>query len=183
MKVRAILKSFVIAGLMASTTAHADIGIKNFRQIVQSYSSLTGVPVTDADVKATIDETQSRLPKFGKPDEVNSAMLLAMTSLSGMFCQKMIASDMTKAMGQRRAHNTVDFTKIPSTYSDDARKAIVDEYAQLFWGRSATDAEKMALIKTFQDLQVSGGDNVDGLQKALKATCTVVGSSQEFFMY
>lgn len=183
MKVRALLSSIAVASMLSGTAAQAEIGIKNFRQIIQSFSSLTAVPLTDTDVKATIDETQSRLPKFGRPDEVNSAMLLAMTSLSGIFCQKMIQSDSVKTVDQRRVHKMVDFTKIPSTYNDDARKAIMEEYAQLFWGRSASEMEKTALIKTFQDMQTSAGDTVDGLKKALKATCTVVGSSQEFFMY
>ena len=115
MKVQSLMGAFAFAVLMAGSPAQAQIGIKNFRQIIQSFNSLTGVMVTDPDVKATIEETRSRLPKFGRADEVNSAMLLAMTSLSGIFCQKLIAADAQKSPDQRRAHKSVDFAKIPSS--------------------------------------------------------------------
>ncbi len=153
------------------------LALKNFRQLFESLAIVTHVSPTDPDVKQTFEETKARLPKLGQVDEISSPMLLAATSLSGTCCKKMIASDAALPPAQRRAHHGIDFRDASLPFNRAARMNLVQEYANLFWHRAATDDELDSL------LDVIGYDSeqrllgLDERTKVLLMSCTATASS------
>ena len=170
--------------LLASLAwAQGEFAIKNYRQILSSLSVITGVSANDADIRRTFDETMTRLPKFGRIDEVNSSMLLALTSLSGMFCRKMIEADVRKAADQRRAHRAVDFTLPPVNLTEDIRRSVIGEYAGLFWGRTVTDDEATLVLATMTEAEPQVGVTAASTQQLLLVACTAMAASTDSFVY
>src|SRR3954471_1832956 len=93
-------------GLIAAATAgvapaNADtldysttgLAVKNFRQVFDSLVVSTGVSPSDSAINDFYSSSYSRLPMTGSVNEINSSGLLTMTALSGMFCNKMVATD------------------------------------------------------------------------------------------
>lgn len=163
--------------------AQGEFAIKNYRQILSSLSVVTGVSANDADIRRTFDETMTRLPKFGRVDEVNSSMLLALTSLSGMFCRKMIEADVRRTSDQRRAHRAVDFVLPPTGLTEDIRRSVIGEYAGLFWGRTVTDDEATMVLATMAEAEPQVGTTVTSTQQLLLVACTSMAASTDSFVY
>jgi hypothetical protein len=163
--------------------AQGDFAIKNYRQILASLAVVTGVSVNDPDIQRTYGETMTRLPKFGRIDEVNSSMLLALTSLSGMFCRKMIEADARLADGSRRAHNGVDFAQPPTAFLEDTRRAIIGNYAGLFWGRAVLEEEVSLVLATMTEAEPQVGTTAASTQQLLIVACTAMAASTDSFVY
>jgi hypothetical protein len=186
-RVLRVLRVFTTAALAlaAAGPALADesISIKNFRQIYDSLKVVTAV-TPDAEIQQAYREARTRLPRYGRIDEVSSPMLLAVTSLSGSFCKKMIAVDAARTdPAQRRAHRQVNFAQGPAGLSAAIKGSVAAEYAKLFWQRDPTSAEITMLTTAMDESAATVGTTAADTQKVLKVACTAVAASLESFVF
>src|ERR1700722_13917385 len=99
----------ILIGLAVAQSAHAQLAVKNFREIFDSLQISTGVDPNDPNINAYYAQSYTRLPMTGAVGEVTSPGLLTLTALSGMFCSAMITNDAKLDPSQRRATQPVDF--------------------------------------------------------------------------
>lgn len=165
-----------VALVLVTTNAFA-VSLKNFRELLAFYSSATGVPATDTKVQATYANVKSRLPKAGTPDELSSASVLGAVELGGAFCGSFITADAAKLPDQRRAHQSIDFTKSPRALGDADIAAVIGQYARLFWLRPTNAVEDKVFLAEIGRLKTSSTDNAAGTKQLLLTMCTQVASS------
>ena len=179
MKLKIVI--ILVIGLCeAGTHSFADVavGVKNFRQLFDSYVVITGVNALDTEVQQTYQATMTRLPKDSDVEQLTTPMVLGVASLGGVFCKKMIANDAAKTdVTTRRAHTKVDFTKGPADLSDEIKKSVITEYAGLFWQRTPTDEEQAALLEVFSGAATGTVGTPAETTAVLRATCASVASS------
>jgi hypothetical protein len=172
---------FVVATLVILLTpsdARA-VSLKNFRELAAFYSAATGVPLTDPKVQTAYQNVKSRLPKAGTVDEFSSPSVLAAIELGGAFCGSFITAEAAATPANRRAHQTIDFTKSPRVLADADILAVVHAYAQLFWLRPTTPNEDTVLQSTITTLKAASTDNVAGNKQLFLSLCTQVATSIE----
>jgi hypothetical protein len=173
----------VASALVAAGAAQAQIAVKNHRQILQSLSLVTGIPLSDQDIQATYTETRSRLPREGTLDEISSPMLLANTALAGMFCKKMIERDSALPSDQRTILRDFDFSDRTVRFPRVQRLAVINDFAGVFWQRGASDGEAEVLLETFgyanEQLALTKAERMS----TLVTGCTAIASSISSLLY
>ncbi len=159
------------------------LALKNFRQLFESYAVITRIPTTDAVVRQAFDDVKTRLPRQGQVSEVSSPMLLAATTLSGAFCKQMIQGDSVLASGQRRAHRGIDFSNASLAFNRAARMNQIQDYARLFWNRSASDSELDSLLEVIGYESEQRLLSLDERKKVLLMSCTATASSMGSLLF
>jgi hypothetical protein len=169
----------ILVAVSVAQPAHAQLAVKNFREIFDSLQVSTGVDPTDPGINAYYAQSYTRLPMTGAVAEVTSPGLLTFTAISGMFCQVMVANDAKLVAAQRRATGPVDFTQGPKALTADIEQAVIENYFGLFLSRSPSAAELQLLQVEFTDVIKELSDKATETPTALTAVCTSVASSLE----
>ena len=153
------------------------VSLKNFRELAAFYSAATAVPLTDPKVQAVYQNVKSRLPKAGTVDEFASPTVLAAIELSGAFCGSFITAEAALTPANRRAHQTIDFTKSPRVLADSDIDAAVANYTRLFWLRAPRPDEDAAFLATIGRLKTASTNDAPGTRQLLLSMCTQVATS------
>jgi hypothetical protein len=180
---RASISGLATSGSVQALATDGTAGMRHFMQLRQSMSAVTGVNATDNDVNTLFQGARNRLSLMGAADTVSPAMLLAMTSLAGLYCNKLIAVDFAIGAGAastRRAFSMITITGNTSQLVPAVREQLFQRLAELFWRRAATPAE-VAILNTTLDEALAGRTvSTAELRAALLVACTAVLSSLEF---
>lgn len=180
-----LLMSFFATNTFAAIAAGAfaakdPVLLKNFREIYASYVNITGVNGRDKDIADVYRLVVDRLPKAGTPDELSSAVILAATEVSGMFCKKAIDSEKAVSHGERILFGDIDFARGPSQFTDYLKSVVNDHLALAFWQRNANAAEKQALSKVITDASKGSAETGAETEKVMHVLCTAYATSLAF---
>lgn len=118
-------------------------------QLLRSMSDLTAVPV-DAAITTEYQRLRAAFGESYDLKKVTGPMLMSLTSLSGVYCNKSVAREATLAAGSRAVYKRIDFNRPVSDVSGAVLSNTVQDLALRFWGRSASDAE-VAMMTTARD--------------------------------
>ncbi|MGE3975558.1 MAG: hypothetical protein AB7F59_13615 [Bdellovibrionales bacterium] len=163
---------FILAFAFLSPAVHADIGVKNYRQVYSAMSIVTGVPKENPSTAAYFAGAYRRLSETGAVSSVTAPLLLTTTVLASRFCKEMINADAAKPENQRAAHGAVDFTKSPEQFTQAAQKDVLTRYAYLFWGLQPTATELTTGMTAFAEAGVGLQQTPESLKLVLMAGCT-----------
>lgn len=180
MKILAVSFVFLFGMKSYSASTSSSVRIKNFREIYYSLSALTNIDENDADLKVVYNIVKDRLPRTGSPLEFNSPSLMALTELSGAFCQKAVQKEKTLSPGERTLFPDVNFQRGPVQFSSYLSEVVSKRLARIFWQREAK-ASEIRLIE--QLILETAKENMAALvetEKVLQSVCTNVASSLAF---
>lgn len=168
-----------ILALIPFTLRADQVALKNFRELLSAFETVTGVSSFEPDVDAVYKRVVSRLPLKGEVEEFSSPMLLALTELSGTFCKKLVDREVKLAPAERRFFPSVDFKKGPSQFNAADKQSLVEDMALQFWQRSPTPNETKLLLQTIQEFGPATTGYGD-TQNLLVVICTQLGTSIGF---
>lgn len=173
------------------------ISIQNFEQIYVTMLNLAGLPATTTlNVNAETNNTPARriateymsratsFPTSSSASSISAPLVLGATSLASAVCDGLVEKERVIAdMNARVFYKNVNFTQAVSNVSAATYDAVVQSFAQEFWGR-ALDAEE---LKAFQDARTEFTANITAGQQTNAAqtrglallTCTAALSSFE----
>jgi len=163
---------YLIKELFVASAVHPQCvttaGIKNFREIYETFKIATGLPEDDTRV-AAFEVARDKLPRYGYADEINPAMRQSLVTLASKFCEDKVRSEMQKAKETRTWFRSFDDEEIGRT---------VGQMAKSFWGRAASDSERGLLTSIAGDFPDAAQNAESGIQMAT-SVCLVVASSFE----
>lgn len=152
-------------------------------QLLRSMSSLTGVPV-DMEVEAEYEKLRSAFGETYDLKKVTAPMLMSMTSLAGVFCNKAVNREAALASGSRVMFKLVDFGKSVSSFNNAPFSDAVSGLSVRFWGRAIKTTES-SMIRMGRDEFVQGivGEltNVQHTKSLAVFLCTGMLSSFDSF--
>ena len=155
------------------------MGLKNFREILASLATVTGVDPTLPEISSFYTQIVGQLPRHGTLSEFNAQSFLAAAGLGGVFCNRVITQDAMAGIPKTGFNAGVDFSKGPSAVSTSLRAQLIVNYTTAFLQRGPTATEKDQLTSLFS-AQTDATDTPAETQAAILSVCGAVASSIEF---
>ncbi len=179
------MRRFTLAILFTCGLAPSafSLSTKNFREILQFFGNATGVDPQLATVQQVYLSVRTRLPLRGQVSELTSPAVLGATELAGVFCTQMITNDSVQPTANRRAHQAIDFTKLPAAQTDAALNTTVSTYAQLFWERAPTVSEIETFKASWTNLKTISPATTEGTKQVFRVLCTQAATSMSSLIY
>lgn len=175
-----IFSLILIGSSIASAAVSPGVRLKNFREIYYSLAALTNIDENDADMKTVFSLVKDRLPRAGSPQEFNSPSLMALTELSGAFCQKAVQREKVLTPGERTLFSDINFARGPVQFSSYLGEVLSKRMSRIFWQREVK-AEEIAMIEQLI-FETAKEDTVSLVEteKVLQSVCTTFASSLAF---
>ncbi|MBL7716373.1 MAG: hypothetical protein JNL01_12980 [Bdellovibrionales bacterium] len=153
------------------------LGVKNGEQIFSTFSVLTGVPMTNTQVRDAYNNLRSQLPSGNDAAAFSPSNQIAIGKLAVEFCDRLIEDSTLRAA----ILTTVDFSQNPSVvFQNDQRTLlIVQQLKSRFWGNgldripARTDSDQTLLALT-NDLKAGVTNNTTNTRAIIKGVCTAV---------
>jgi hypothetical protein len=158
------------------------VRLKLGREIFAAYANITGVDANDLELKTLFKLNETRLPKYGTPEELSNNVILGATELGGAFCKKSITREILLPFGQRTLFKLVNFKRGQSQFSPFLRDQIMDHLAVSFWQRDMTAAEKLKVATTMSRITAGAEDNADATVNYLQILCSTYATSLAFLV-
>jgi len=159
------------------------VSLKNFRELPAFYSAATGVSQKNYQVSQAYLRAKGRLSLHGTVDEFSAPMVLAAVELGGAYCGAFLITEASVVPTNRRAHQSIDFTKKPKDLAVADVMAAATIEANLFWGRDPTAVEVTSLQAALANLQAISTADVAGTKMMMTALCTEVATSLDALIY
>lgn len=141
------------------------------RQIVDSMVSCTGLRQATDGINNAYEERKGSLSEYGYALEVSAPMLMAAVTVAGEVCNELIEREMPS--NQRRIFNRIDFSRSPSSLSDDAIGETVRRLARSCWARNETADELNIILSEMKGAFANESQS----KEAMLMICTSVLSS------
>lgn len=167
---------FLLVSLSSPFGHTTELGLKNFRELYQSMKTVTGNRSPSSEIQNYYDANISKLPKYGKIQELDSSMLIATINLASYFCQVMIDSDTKRSPGQRWIHGTLPMNQPFSKWSSAQVEELLLSYALYTWGEDYAPQELSAARKLVSEL------SAEKISSALVGVCSLFLSSPRFLV-
>lgn len=180
-----VLGAQVLAGCQKSiVTVKGELGdgtvaVRHFAQIRESMAVVTNVDANDSAITNFYNANRPRFSLDGNAQAISASMLLATTSMAGLFCTRLVDADRALGSDQRRAHGGLDFTKDQKKVTAAAAEPVFQNYARLFWRREASKTEIAALWSVIAESQSRTASTAE-MRNAWIGACTSALSSLEF---
>ncbi len=161
------------------------VGMRNFRQINDVMSVLTGVPRTNANVTAAFALLETALPDSNDIRTFNGSHQVAISKLAVEYCDAMVEDPALSAL----AIPGFNFAALPNVAFDAAGKATVGKaLVAKFWGSGLDSLPPEAeLVETLSDLidaVVAGKANTAVITKnVVKGVCVSLLASSQVLLY
>lgn len=170
----------LLAALVAPLLPAADpsFSLRNFRQLRGSLLAATGIKPSNA-LLSYYNGAQFRLLVDGDPAKFTATTLLTTISLTGYFCDELIAAEQAISADRRRAFPMLDFNKPVSAVTHENQVALVTRQAEIFWGREPEPVELTQLVDAWTMLAAVTPDSAAGVRQLALSACTLAGSSLE----
>jgi len=164
----------------SAAATNGTVSIRDFNQLLDSVSVATGVPITDAGLSSFYGQARSRLSLDGNVSSVSPSILLTMTGVAGMACNRMLQMEKALPKESRLVYGMVDFSKDQSILTPQVRSDLFAASAMRFWRRPPT-ANEIAILSNLID-ETNAGQSVSSnqLMNSLLVHCTSMLSSLEF---
>ena len=156
----------------------ATVGVKTFRQVFQQLTVATGLNGTNTPtVQSFFNMVSPSLSADGNAQTVSPTMLLAMTSLTGFFCDQLIRKELPLPQADRKIYRNVVFTEDQRTLTEDIRRDLGQQFAGFFWQREMSEEEMTILLEAMKEAE-TGRPLAAAETRALAIIpCVVTGSS------
>ncbi len=155
-------------------------GIKNFLQVRASMSTVTGVPVTDPDVDDYFQRNKTHFSADGRVGTISGPMMLAHSSIAGIFCSRLVANESSAPAGSRKFFSAVDFTQDPTALTDAIRRDAIRRTFQNVLTRVPEESEFTILLRAMNEAAAGRDLTTDLTSNLCLITCTAVLASIEF---
>lgn len=155
-----------------------EVGVKNFEQINQSMSVLTGIPTNNTNVQTVYNDIVIQLPTDNNIKNFLPSMQVAITKLATEYCDRLIEVGTMKAT----IWPAINFTQTPmQTLTTANRTNMINQTIDHFLGPidgTSKDEAKVELNTLYDDL-IAGESltNSATTKKVVKGLCTAVLSS------
>ncbi|MEK6580282.1 MAG: hypothetical protein AABZ55_13740 [Bdellovibrionota bacterium] len=156
------------------------VPIQNVLQIPYALESVTGISSRETEIANFYRDHRVSYPRQGLIDEVSEVFLFSHVSYASLYCKKMIDRDMNLLPEKRWAHRNLDFASTAKSWSQETKRAQLDEYSKMFWQRPMTLEEERGLIELFSKLSDDLPNDAKGTGQILMALCSVFGASFSF---
>lgn len=170
-------------------TSEGTVALKHFGQISLAMAQVTNVSPMDPLASPYYQAQKARFSADGGANGITPSMLMATTSLAGIYCSKLVAADANQATPSLRlAHSSVDFSKGTAALTDAIRSQVATSYYRLFLRRDPSAAE----IKILNDAMIEAAaaksntgaaldvNSTNVMRSVLIMGCTSVLGSGEF---
>ena len=154
--------------------AGTDVGIKNFLQINATFSTLTGVPTTQAAVATAFAAVKTQLPSGNSIKNFSASVQVAVSKLAAAYCDVALNDASLQAV----VVPGFNFAANASTAFDAAgQETLINGLMSSFWGSlsSGVDntASKAMLVTLLADLKaVEPGAAVSNTHAIATGMCT-----------
>lgn len=161
--------------------AEIDVGLKNFEQINDTMSVLTGVSKMDNEVRSTFNELETQLPTDNSVKSFLAANQVAITKLAAEYCDALVDTGTLRSV----VWPGFNFGGTPNqVLNDNAEKLqVIEQTLNRFWGvnvggdRSASQLELLSL--TNELLQGENLGNSATTRTTVKGICTAALASAQ----
>ncbi|MBU2877251.1 MULTISPECIES: LamG domain-containing protein [Aliiglaciecola] len=171
------------AALPADLEPQSDIGVRNFAEINASMSVVTGVPTSNAAVKASFEKLKQQLPSVTNIDSYLASNQMAVTQMAIKYCDQLVENSSLRAS----YFSGFDFTQPANTaFIEQDRNLILTPLLDKTIGnniatqpqRDEVSNELNNLIDTLSDCSGDKVCNATYTQTIVKATCAAtIGSA------
>ncbi|MEK6580543.1 MAG: hypothetical protein AABZ55_15075 [Bdellovibrionota bacterium] len=174
---------------IAGTTA-----VKNFMQIGESMSVVTGVSSSDntaisgLSIKGFIAANQGSFSDNGRADSVSASMLKSIATLAGLYCGRSLAIEKAAAVGARKVYKSVTFPGTLTSLTPAVIASLNSDLALAFWQRQASAAEQASLntliTQVLAQTTSAAAATLSAAQRhdnAVLSACVAVLSSLDFY--
>lgn len=147
----------------AEAVDSSGVAAKNFAQINNTYSSLTGISMGATNITAEYAAIKTQLPSTSNPESLNGFNQIASTRLAFAYCDEFIdsRSDLVGMSNQVAVNNMLDgFLDIDRNNSDHQ-----------------TFISEIMAIMNDEDSLINDGNTTSKKTKLLKLSCTAILSS------
>ncbi len=176
---RIVPRSLNSSGYQIVASDQGTVGIRNFAQIRESMSEVTGVPVSDTDVTNYYNANRARFSLDGNVESVTPSMLLAISSMAGIYCGKFVAAEQALAATQRKAFTSVDFARNQAQFTSTVASDVATRLARIFWRRMPSAVE-IAAVQEVLDESKTRANSTNETRNALIAACAAQLSARDF---
>lgn len=154
-------------------------GMKSYEQIFHTFSTLTGVPVTQNDVRNAFNQVVTSLPTDNDIKVFLPSHQLAITKLASEFCQQLVE---TEALRTVMWPGFAGYGANPDVgLSSGNRALIIDKTIDNFWGGMVSDVERQKVGDEYQilmnELLMGEPVNSQTTRNVIKGVCTSALSS------
>lgn len=164
-------------GMVLEPTSGLQIGVKSAEQIHHTFSSLTGVPITNNTVGNAFNNLRTQLPATSQLASFQASNQIAITKLAAEYCDLLVGNATLRTV----VWPTFSFDQNPSQALSNASKkeALIQQTTIRFWGARLGNlptlqdyrSELSALI---DELLVDAPNSQSGTQNLVKGVCATV---------
>jgi hypothetical protein len=148
---------------------NSGIGVKNYLQINNTFSQMTGVSSTETDVKNEYESVYVQLPSTSNPSSVSGFNQIATIRLAFAYCDKYIASKYSSLYASNRLN--------PETQA----KVMIDEFIDIDYENNPNDknflSDVVGIMENADSIVTGTITTTTNNQKLLKLSCTSILSS------
>ncbi|MBL7665999.1 MAG: hypothetical protein JNM93_12765 [Bacteriovoracaceae bacterium] len=164
----------------SSMEATPTVAMKNFEQINLTMSELTGVSVTDNNVKNTYDTVKTLMPVDNNLETFLSKDQISITRLAGTYCDRLVEnSNLRQAIWPN-----IDFGQnVNTVFANDSTKLyVIDQAISKFWGEGVQTGQSLSQARTdlfemFEMLRANESNNSATTRNLVKGVCIATLSS------
>ncbi len=135
-----------------SELASVDVGVKNFEQINNTMSALTGVPTTDTTISSVYNDIAVQLPSDNNVKNFLPSMQVAITKLATEYCDKTVETDAYRS----KIWTTINFGQGPTqTLTATNKTSLINQTVDHFLGpidQASIDQSKTELLSLYDTL-------------------------------
>ena len=158
----------------------AGLGILNFRQLMATYSTLTGVSDGDSAVQAEYLKQLGSLPIAADAASISAAKISASTKLAAAFCDQMSTND-----ALLRQTFSLPLAELTALSAQDFSEALISgfygEPTALQGNRTEDEATISDLVNILRQVQPDNGPLLSS--SVFMGACSAIISSGEFTLY
>ncbi|HUP57187.1 MAG TPA: hypothetical protein VM598_07020, partial [Bdellovibrionota bacterium] len=158
------------------------VGLLTFKQYPNFlYQAIGGLQTTTAfRDPAALDGAIENLSAKGDVGDVTGPSVNSYIAVAGEYCSALIA-EVSGTAADKRGFNTItglnNFNITPATYSDTMRRAVIQNFAQRFWGRMAADPAEMTPLLLQITETLAGLSTAQDTKNSAILTCTAIATS------
>lgn len=158
--------------------AAVEVGVKNFEQINNTMSALTGVPITDSAIVTVYNDISIQLPTDNNVKNFLPSMQVAITKLATEYCDRTVETDAYRV----KIWPSVNFAVGPSTtFTATNKTTMINQTVEKFFGpieQAEIDKVKTELLALYDSLNAGESQTSSATtKKIVKGLCTASLSS------
>ena len=174
------------SAVSSSLESESSVATKNYDQLNYTMSELTGVPVTDNEVRNAFNDVKSLMPTGNTIETFNSQAQIATIKLASSYCHRLVDNGTFRSV----IWPTFNFGGNPSVVldTDEKKLEVINTAIERFWGPgldNGVDRDLTAdqLLMLMDELIAGSANNSTTTRNAVKGICiTTLASMQNIVL-